>query len=245
MARKRIGKDKGWHLSEDAESDHLAKVSAANKARVAEEMEAAKECELQSAFLESLRDKVEVDEFELDNLEQFPLLTSTKKPIAKAKQKTQEQGVARAPGNLQQPSPLLKTGESQVSDSYAAEIIRNVKHKVNQTSKQANQQTCARAHTHTQTNTNTHTRKHIAQIQIQAHTQAALQVEIVVTRNLNNGINGVWEALVGKPLGQGFLMEGRLSDAKFLKVHLTSTCTSTPHTTTHNTQLHTREHTRT
>ena len=208
MARKRIGKDKGWHLSEDAESDHLAKVSAANKARVAEEMEAAKECELQSAFLESLRDKVEVDEFELDNLEQFPLLTSTKKPIAKAKQKTQE-------------------------------------HKVNQTSKQANQQTCARAHTHTQTNTNTHTRKHIAQIQIQAHTQAALQVEIVVTRNLNNGINGVWEALVGKPLGQGFLMEGRLSDAKFLKVHLTSTCTSTPHTTTHNTQLHTREHTRT
>ena len=58
MARKRIGKDKGWHLSEDAESDHLAKVSAANKARVAEEMEAAKECELQSAFLESLRDKV-------------------------------------------------------------------------------------------------------------------------------------------------------------------------------------------
>ena len=104
MARKRIGKDKGWHLSEDAESDHLAKVSAANKARVAEEMEAAKECELQSAFLESLRDKVEVDEFELDNLEQFPLFD--KHEEADCQGQAKDSGARRCPRSGQSTAAL-------------------------------------------------------------------------------------------------------------------------------------------
>ena len=230
MARKPVGKDKGWCLSEDAARDHLEKVIAANKARLAEEMEADKAAELQSQFLESLRDTVEVDELELDNLEQFPPLTNTTKLTAKAKQKAQEQGVARAPGNLQQPPPLPKTGKRQVPDKVV------VKHKVNQTSKQANQKTCARAHTHTQTHTHTHTHK--------AHTQA--KVQIVVSRNVNDDINGVWEALVGKTLGTGFLLEGRLSDGEFLKVQLTSTCISTPHTTHNYTHActHIHEHAR-